>query len=68
MEDWSNRISDRFKGYEIPESEGLWEDINATMTRKRRVRSILMWSGVAGSVVAAAMAIFVLLDVSGNGY
>ena len=66
MEDWTNSISDRFEGYEIPESEGLWADIDATMTSRRRVRSILMWSGVAGSVVAATMAIFVFLNVSGN--
>lgn len=66
MEDWSNRLSDRFNGYEIPEPEGLWEGIDATVTRRRRVRGILMWSGVAGSVAAAAIALFVLLNISGN--
>lgn len=66
MEDWSNRLSDRFNGYEIPEPEGLWEGIDATVTRRRRVRGILMWSGVAGSVAAAAIALFVLLNISEN--
>ncbi|MGM9747247.1 MAG: outer membrane beta-barrel protein [Candidatus Cryptobacteroides sp.] len=66
MEDWSNRLSDRFNGYEIPEPEGLWEGIDATVTRRQRVRTILLWSGVAGSVAAAAIALFVLLNIYEN--
>lgn len=66
MEDWTDRFTDRFNGYEMPEPEGLWADIDATVTRKRKVRSILLWSGMAGSIAAATAAIFVLAGHPGS--
>ncbi|MGN1210530.1 MAG: outer membrane beta-barrel protein [Candidatus Cryptobacteroides sp.] len=66
MEDWTNRFSNRFNGYEMPEPEGLWEAIDATIIRKRRARSFLVWSGMAGGIAAAAVAIFLMLDIPGR--